>query len=161
MGFFGAYLFDGSQWSSHEPGSALPGAGLWLLVDIHDSDFTTVSYGPPGSGSGVAFLGYTPRAYFEDAKASEPTDVAREAAGLTDWWELRNEAGDIQRSAKEAELRLYLAGDDDWPEDEDEDEEDDTEDVDDAEVFVEIKTARFLKGLDLPLPDDLQDMGAL
>lgn len=56
-------------------------------------------------------------------------------------------------------MRLYLAGDDDWPEDEDEDEEDDAEDVDDAEVFVEIKTAHFLKTLDLPLPGDL--MGAL
>lgn len=85
MGFFGRYLFDGSQWSGHEPGSALSEAGPWLHVDIHDSDFTTVTYGPPGRGSGVAFLGYTPRAYFEDAKASELTDVAKEAAGLTDW----------------------------------------------------------------------------
>ena len=159
MGFFGTYLFDGIQWSSHKPGNALPEAGPWLLVDIHDSDFTTVSYGPSGRGSGVAFLGYTPRAYFEDANASEPTDVAKETAGLTDWWALRNQAGDTQRSAKEAEVRLYLAGADDWPEDEDV--EDDAEDVDDAEIFVEIKTARFLKDLGLPLPEDLQDVAAL
>ncbi len=57
----------------------------WLLVDIHDSDIATIAYRPTGSGSGVAYLGVTPRTYFEDPGASAPSDVAREAGGLVEW----------------------------------------------------------------------------
>jgi hypothetical protein len=51
----------------------------WLVVDIHDSYVATIAYRPAGSGSGVAYLGVTPRTYFEDPDASAPTDVVREA----------------------------------------------------------------------------------
>ncbi|MEU0077643.1 hypothetical protein ABZY58_06995 [Micromonospora tulbaghiae] len=87
-----------------------------------------------------------------------PTDAAREAAGLSaSWAHQHGRAGGTERETKEAELAAYLAEDlnpVDTDHDHDEDEDDD-EDLDDAEVFVEAKTARFLAALDLPVPDDL------
>lgn len=61
-------------------------------------------------------------------------------------------ASDTERRAKEAEPVAYLAEDLD-PADIDLDDEDDDDDLDDADIFVEIKTARFLAVLDLPVPD--------
>ncbi|MBQ1028902.1 hypothetical protein KBX26_02625 [Micromonospora sp. C97] len=154
MGFFGTYLFDGGRWTAHGANEqpALPEP--WLLVDIHDSDIATLTYRPAGPGSGIAYLGYTPRTYFENPDASAPTDVVREAAGLSVWWaQQRGGASDIERSAKEGELTAYLAADldpaDIGPDDEDDD------DLDDAEIFVEVKAARFLTALGLPTPDAL------
>jgi hypothetical protein len=166
MGFFGTYLYDGDKrtWSPADPaidelgqpvdGDRPPGAAEpWLLVDIHDSDFTIVSYRPAGRGTGTAYLGTTPRTYFEDERASAPTDVPREAAGLADWWgRTRGGAGGAERAAKEDELRGYLAEDLDPEVDLDEDE---AEELDDGEVFVEVKTRRFLAALDLPVPEEL------
>jgi hypothetical protein len=160
MGFFGTFLYDGSGWTdaqpSHDPGDAHPGA--WLLVDIHDSDITTLTYAPAGPGTGVAYVGVTPRTYFEDDSASRPTDVVREAAGLATWWAARRPGGAPHDAllAKEAELLGYLAQDVD-PEDDDLDDGDETDvdALDDADVFVEIKTARLLTALDLPLPTEL------
>jgi hypothetical protein len=57
------------------PTSRQPSPSL-LLIDIHGSDITTITYQPTGSGSGVAYLGVTPRTYFEDPWASAPTDDA-------------------------------------------------------------------------------------
>jgi hypothetical protein len=126
----------------------------WFVVDIHDSDIATVVYRPAGPGSGVAYLGHTPRTYFEDPGASAPTDTAREAAGLGFWWaQLHAGADDTNRRAKEAELVVYLAEDLD-PAEVDLDDED-SDELDDADVFVEIKTARLLSALDLPLPNEL------
>ena len=154
MGFFGTYLFDGHQWTAHQPAEQPTIPEPWLLVDIHDSDIATLIYRPAGPGRGVAYLGDTPRTYFKNPDASAPTDVAREAAGLGAWWvQQHGGASDTERSAKEAELAAYLAEDLD-PTDIDLDDEDDN-DLDDAEIFVEVKTARFLAALDLPVPDDL------
>ncbi|WP_192749898.1 hypothetical protein [Actinopolymorpha pittospori] len=128
-----------------------------MQLDIHDSDITTVRYRPVGSGTGVAYLGTTPRTYFEDQIASAPTDVAREAAGLANWWaQLRGGVNEVERSDKEAELAGYLAYDED-PAEIDLDEDEDVDQLDDAEIFVEVKTARFLETLGLPLPEDLAD----
>ncbi|MEU4532501.1 hypothetical protein AB0F49_30140 [Micromonospora ureilytica] len=78
----------------------------------------------------------------------------REAAGLSVWWaRQRGGASDSERSAKEGELTAYLAADLD-PADIDPDDEDD-DDLDDAEIFVEVKAARFLTALGLPMPDAL------
>jgi hypothetical protein len=55
-----------------------------------------------------------------------------------------------QREAKAAELADYLARDE-IPEEAPTAEEA----LDDAEVFVEIKTSRFLTALGLPIPEDL------
>ena len=84
----------------------------WLHASVHDSDFTAVTYRPTGPGSGVAFLGYTPRSYFEIADESAPTDVVRESAGLMYWWALVHGATSADEiTAKNAELIGYLAAD--------------------------------------------------
>jgi hypothetical protein len=152
MGFFGTFVFDGSTWLT-EPGAQKRVGEPSLLVDIHDSDIATIVYRPAGPGSGVAYLGFTPRSYFEDDDASAPTDVAREAAGLAAWWRLRASASDAEAAAKEQELAGYLAAD--ISPDEDVDAAEIGRELDDAEVFVEVKTARFLAALGLPLPEDL------
>lgn len=146
MGFFGKFLFDGQLWTEVESGKkvAPPDAGFWLVVDIHDSDFAAVTYRPAGPGSGVAFLGYTPRSYFERPEAPR-TDVDREAAGLAAWWAgRRSGATDAERDAMAAGIRPFLAADLDSegavaasPED-------------DEDVFVEARTDRFLVALGLP-----------
>jgi hypothetical protein len=153
MGFFGTYHFDGHSWMPHYSDKLPDGPEPWLLVDIYDSDIATIAYRPTGSGSGVAYLGVTPRTYFEDEDASTPTDVAREAAGLAEWWaHYRGVADDTERGAKAVELVTYIAADTN-PDELDSDKNDDEgagEDLDDADVFVEAKTARFLAVLDLP-----------
>ncbi|WP_306209787.1 hypothetical protein [Actinoplanes sp. RD1] len=157
MGFFGNFLFAGGAWASYDYEEQLPEAGEpWLAVTVHDSDVATVSYQPAGAGSGVAYLGLTPRTYFESADASPPTDVAREAAGLAAWWAALTGAATAARRAKEAELAEYLA--EDIEPDIDLDEELDVDELDDAELFVEIKTALFLRALGLPLPAELEPM---
>ena len=152
MGFFGTYLFDGSRWAEVDPESVPVIAEPWLFLDIHDSDVATVAYAPGGSGSGVAYLGFTPRTYFEIATASEPTDTVREAAALVAW---RARIAGAKASARplptpEA-IQRFLAIDDPPF---DPDAEDDG-DLDDADVFVERRAVIFLQALDLPLPDGL------
>jgi hypothetical protein len=158
VGFFGRYVFDGNTWHGLDPDSnrAPELAAPWLSVDIYDSDIVTVRYEPAGPGSGIAYLGCTPRTYFEDESASAPTDVLREAEGLAFWLVRQQGRGD------EAELRELIASfladdiqeerlDDDF----DDDWEDDADDLDDAEIFVEVKMARFLQAVGLPVPDEL------
>ncbi|KAB8196345.1 hypothetical protein FH608_006180 [Nonomuraea phyllanthi] len=153
MGFFGTYFYDGVRWQEREPDQEQDLAEPWLMVNIYDSDIATVIYQPTGPGAGVAYLGYTPRTYFEDPEASAPTDVEREAAGLVSWWShVHGVADGAEREVKERELRAYLA-EDIAPEDVEWDEEEDVDQLDDAEIFVEVKTVRFLGALDLPVPD--------
>lgn len=152
VGFFGTYAYENGQWKTLSEGELPPLAEPSLWIDIHDSDITSVVYTPAGPGSGVAYLGLTPRTYFENPNASDPTDTLREAAGLAAWWGLLNSGGDVP--AKQAELLAYLAEDEDpeafeWTESEDIDE------IDDGEVFVEVKTRRFLAALGLPVPAEL------
>jgi hypothetical protein len=79
--------------------------------------------------------------------------VAQEAERLADWWALlHGETDEARRAAKAAELSAYLAYD--GPQRFRQDEDPAVE-----EVFVEVKTVRFLAALDLPLPDELQDIG--
>lgn len=147
MGFFGLYLYDGSLWSELDQEATPSASEPWLLVRIYDSDITEVSYAPLGPGSGVAFLGYTPRLYFEDETASAPTDPDHEAQGLATWWAaLHPEADEGAHAAKASELKAFLASDDPSGDDEDEDDE---------EVLVEVKTARFVRALGLPTPAGL------
>jgi hypothetical protein len=150
VGFFGSYLFDG-QWKPVE--GAHGATEPWLTVEVHDSDITTVVYRPPGPGSGVAYLGCTPRTYFEDESASAPTDVRREARGLAAWWAgLHGVVGEAEMAAKERELSAFLAEDVD-PADVPDDLDEDIDDLDDGEIFVEVKTVRFLSALGLSAPD--------
>ncbi|MER7505125.1 hypothetical protein AB0L05_32370 [Nonomuraea pusilla] len=157
MGFFGTYLYDGQRWTAHEDDPPPPPTEPWLMVNIYDSDIATVVYQPQGRGSGVAYLGFTPRTYFEDDEASPPTDVVREAMGLADWWMWRGRGeGEVEHAVKASELLGYLAQDED-PEEIELDDEEDVVDLDDADVFVEVKAARFLEALDLPIPEFFSD----
>jgi hypothetical protein len=156
VGFFGAYVFDGGTWHSFDPDSdQVPDfAGRWLSVHIHDSDFAIVRYQPAGLGSGTAYLGCTPRTYFEDESASAPTDVLREAEGLTAWLALQQGTSDT------AELRELVASfhADDAQEQllaDDPDLADDTGDPDDEDIFVEVKVSKFLNAVSLPVPAEL------
>jgi hypothetical protein len=149
MGFFGQFHFDGTAWTAPRDDAVPP----WLSVDIHDSDIATITYEPAGPGTGIAFLGETPRTYFEDDTASEPTDVAREAAGLAEWWSGINDMADVWD--KERELVGYLAEDGDKAQAATDDDLDDLDEIADEDIFVEVKVARFLDALDLPVPDDL------
>ncbi|ALG06158.1 hypothetical protein [Kibdelosporangium phytohabitans] len=144
MGLFGTYLYDGDSWTAHDADIRPESTGPWLMVDVHDSDIAIISYHPPGPGTGVAYIGVTPRVYFDDENASDPTDVAREAEGLAAW---REELGVSPVTSDD--LVDFLAEDDPekWGDDEDEDE---------VESFVEAKTAEFLTALNVPVPDDLR-----
>jgi hypothetical protein len=150
VGYFGSFLFDGRGWTEADADDVhLPDGEYWLHVNIHDSDIATITYHPTGPGSGIAYLGCTPRTYFEEPTASLPTDVRREAEGLTVWWAgRRGGATDTDRVAMMARIRPYLAHDV-RPEDIEFDGEED-QDLDDAEVFVEVKTDQFLVTLGLP-----------
>jgi hypothetical protein len=151
MGFFGTYLFDGRQWWEHDPEEEPSIAEPWLLVDIHDSDIATVRFAPSGRGSGIAYLGFTPRTYFADDSASESIDVAREAEGLAEWWgQLHVNADEVAKAAKARQVIGFLACDDDSGE-----RDDQRSETDDADIFVEVKTARFLRALGLSLPEGL------
>lgn len=144
MGFFGTYAYEHGVWTELPEGQLKEFTEPWLWIDIHDSDITSVVYAPIGSGTGVAYLGLTPRTYFENDNASDPTDVAREAKGLAEWWAAQAQHADADQVAKEQELAGYLAKDenpDEWE-----------EDIDESEVFVEVKTLRFLAALGLPQP---------
>ncbi len=155
VGFFGKFLFDGQAWTEVESGTrvAPPDAEFWLVVDIHDSDFAAVQYRPAGPGSGIAFLGYTPRSYFGRPEAPR-TDVDREAAGLAAWWAGRQgDAAGASRDAMAAGIRPFLAADLDpsdlGPSDPDAGAPD-AGSRDDDDIFVETKTDRFLVTLGLP-----------
>lgn len=174
MGFFGTYILTGDIWSRAPelapeavPRWVSAGEAPWLYMEIHDSDLTILRYEPAGPGSGIAYLGYTPRTYFEDDDASEPTDVDAEAAGLAAWLALRPGA---PAGVDASVIKPYLAEDLGPPDaapcdaapcdsagfDEAEEFDDDIDtDIDEGEIFVEIKTARLLRQLGLPLPDDL------
>jgi hypothetical protein len=147
MGLFATWQYDGA-WIHVAPDSEPSGTEPCLWLGIHDSDFVTVKYRPVGSGTGIAFLGFTPRTYFEDEEASPPTDTARESLGLAQWWTV-NRAPAVDLDTKAAELQVFLA--------EDLDPDAFEEDLDEDDIFVERKAERFLQALGLPLPPDLDE----
>jgi len=155
VGFFGAYVWDGSDWHDFDPDAdeSPSCAPFWLSVAIHDSDFATVRYAPAGSGSGAAYLGYTPRAYFDDESASAPTDVLREADGLATW--LARQQGRSDDAVLRELIVSFLAEDRPEQLDSGDEEVDDADDLDEADIFVEVKVARFLMAVGLSVPDEL------
>ena len=156
MGFFGGYVFDGTTWHGFDLDSdhRLDIAAPWLSVYIHDSDIATVRYQPHGPGSGTAYLGYTPRTYFDDESASEPADVFREAEGLALWLirqRDRNDAVELREL-----IAPFLAGDfREQQSGEHADGAENADDLDDAGIFVEVKVSRFLTAAGLPVPHEL------
>jgi hypothetical protein len=147
MGLFATWMYVDAAWAHMPPDADPDGSEPWLWVDIHDSDFVTIQYSPHGDATGVAFLGFTPRTYFEDETASEPTDRQREALGLAQWW-ASTRSGPVDLEAKAAEIQAFLAEDLAPGLDEDLDEDD---------IFVELKTERFLSAISGPPPPDLDE----
>ncbi|MCW2786972.1 MAG: hypothetical protein JWP74_3489 [Marmoricola sp.] len=146
MGFFGTYVYDGSDWYEVDPDKVPAGRlsppSLW--VQIHDSDFAVLVYAPYEPGTGIAFLGDTPRTYFEDPIASIPTDVATEATGLAAW--VATVLGNV--GPQPDQIQGWLAQDDM------DDESADTG-IDDDAGYVENKVSKFLMFLGLPVPAGL------
>jgi hypothetical protein len=145
MGISGAYVYSGGQWTSQERGQRPDVAEPWLMVDVHDSDFTTVTYSPAEPGNDVACLGDTPQARTSRA------DAERAAEGLARWWAGLHEVGDEEFDAKRRQIEAYLVVDPGS----DEPKPGDGGEKDPAETHAELKTSRFLVALDLPVPDPL------
>lgn len=146
VGFFGGFLYDGRSWTEIDRSDMTAPSVPWLHVDIHDSDFAVLTYRPAGPGTGTAFIGYTPSAYFGEPDAGPPTDAPREAAGLAAWWAgLNPSASAAGRDTVAATLLPYLATDE--PQD---DEDDDEFEDDGSSPFVEDKVDDFLTALGLP-----------
>lgn len=158
MGFFGSFLYAGGEWSVVDVDEVDEVPLPALLVAVHDSDIAFVSYLPVGPGTGTAYLGHTPRVYFENEEASPPTDPLLEAAALATWWGAVHEHGCDEVAAKAVEILPFLATDE---------VEDETggaavaaadiqhQDLPDDDVFVEVTLQRFLTVLDVPIPTEL------
>jgi hypothetical protein len=124
----------GMTWGSgHELDIEAP----WLSVDIYDSDFAAVRYEPPGPGSGTAYLGNTPRTYFDAESASAPADMPREAEGVACWI---GQQGRVVSAELRELIASFLASDSraerPWA----------GAELDDADIFVEIKLSLFPGG---------------
>jgi hypothetical protein len=140
VGFFGNYVYTHGRWALVDADAGIPPqAGVWLSVSIHDSDFTMVRYFPPGAGNGEAFLGFTPRVYFEEPSASAPTNAPLEAVGLVSW----TRAAGTGVAPRVEVIEAFLATDE-------QDDQDEDADLPADEVFAELKTARFVTALGLP-----------
>ena len=109
-------------------------------------------YHPVGSGSGVAYLGVTPRIYFEDPRASAPTDVEREARALAAWATGSSPSSADPVAALSARIQPLLATADEetW-------DEADPVELDDNDLFVERKTLTLIAVLGLPEPEGYWD----
>jgi hypothetical protein len=129
LGYFGKFVYSNERWSQDA------GGHVYLSIDIHDSDFATITYSPAVSGKGVCYLGMQPRDYFADTTASEPVDVAAEASGLAIWArQTLDQDVDIEA------LRPLLAQ---------------AGDIEPQDDFVEKTVHRFLDLLHLPVPEGL------
>lgn len=135
MGFFGAYMYAEGRWSDVDMDDEVSTpAEPWMFVLIYDGDIGTVRYAPSGEAAGEAFVGFTPRVYFDDENASRPTDPARESHGLAAW------ARAVVGSEVDAsQVASFLASDD----------------SDDSDGVVETHLAELLTYLGLTLPADL------
>lgn len=150
MGFSGSYVYDGTSWSELDGEVGLLATQPVeprLSISVHDSDIATVSYAPRGVGTGIAYLGFTPRTYFDDPNASRPTDVALEARGLASWSGALGDGPDERETTNL--VASLLASDVDTDAD---------EELDDADVFVEDTVVRLLTALGMPVPDGLLDL---
>jgi hypothetical protein len=147
MGFSGTYVYSDGTWTAQERGQRPEVAEPWLMVEVHDSDYTTVTHSPAEPGTGAVRLGRTPG---EDETSQ--VDIERAAAGLATWWAgLRGSGGEEETAAKRRQIAAYLAADPGA----DEPKAGDGGEQDPAEAFAELKTTRFLVALDLPVPGGL------
>lgn len=101
MGLFMTQTFAAGRWSASEPAST-----PFLTVEVHDSDIAIVTYAPAPASGGLVYLGFQPRDYFEDPKASPEIDLDEQAAGLASWAK-----GATGASVEAASIRPLLAED--------------------------------------------------
>jgi hypothetical protein len=154
VGYFGAWLLETGTWTSAEAPVGGEVTSPWLHVEIHDSDWAAIRYSPSFGGRGVAYIGMTPRIYFEDETASAPTDRAAESRAIAAW--VANVVGGDSAQLQPT-VASYLAEDrdPDWesilPLD------DSPSSMADEDVFVEQRVARFLEATGLGVPEQYFD----
>ena len=130
MGLFARFVYSDGAWRDDEAADGL------LAIDIHDSDIATIDF-RSATTRGRFYLGFQPRDYWEDPKASEVVDADTETANFGAWAE---EALGVHVTA--AEIRPLLA--DDGAEEP-------------ADDFVEETVVRLIRLLRLPIPNELED----
>jgi hypothetical protein len=97
--------------------------------------------------------GHHARVYFGDATASAPTNTELEADALARWL---TQSGRARDDADEQRVRDTIVGY--LATDEPSRSGDVDTDLDDADVFVEIKTVRLLRSIGLPVPEALAEV---
>lgn len=159
-GFFGAQLWAAGVWTEiDQSGEAFDAPDEpWLFVSIHDSDIAALQYAPSGAGTGQAFLGLTPRDYFDDPRASDATDPVREGLGLAAWAR-RATGATLDPSTVEGFLAADLTGDETGTGDLDLSSFELTDGLDEAEVFVELKVAQLLAVMGVAVPQEFNSRG--
>lgn len=88
MGNWNCYVLADGDWSVYTTPDEIPETlpDRTLRLFLADSDFAEVRYDPVTSpGTGAAFVGFTPRTYFENDEAPGCTDTAPDSAGLAAW----------------------------------------------------------------------------
>lgn len=159
----GGWLFQGCAWrplalpSARSDDIAIRRIGSlrtpWLHLRIQDSAVATLRYAPCLKGSGVAYLGLSPRAYFGPTSPAPTVDRDREAAAIAAWVAGTN-GSQGSRPDRPADLASvvwdFLAPDElpDW-------DNEDADQVPDEDIFVEFKVLRFLAAVGLPRPTGL------
>ncbi|MPQ98227.1 hypothetical protein GB931_09905 [Modestobacter sp. I12A-02628] len=133
MGYFARFTYSDGAWVP-TPSLDRP----QLVVDVHDSDVATIDHRTADGVTGRFFLGYEPRAYFDDGDADPPVDRPAAAAGFARW--VREVEG---REVDPARVEELLASGD--PDDDPED------------VFVEQTVERLLVLAGIPVPEELAD----
>jgi len=114
VGFFSGYLFSGGgwqEWDAHGDRGAV--AEPWMSLLIHDSDLAILAYRPGAAGSGVAYVGGTPRLVFDDESEPAAPDRKREAAALAHWVTAATAASAFDLPRLESVIEGFLATDDD------------------------------------------------
>ena len=134
MGRFEQYVYSNGKWS--DTAEASP----WLGIAIHDSDFATVGFELAPGRSGLFYLGFQPRDYFDSPDESADVDIQEQAATLAEW---AHQA--LSVSVDPARIASIMA----------------VEGVEEPiDVFVEETVIRLLRLLELPLPADLEGSSA-
>lgn len=148
VGFTGGFRFDGQTWTECECDHRPAESEAWtLLLRVLDSDFAIVEYPLSGTAFGSAYLGAPPSPH--GGPVLTEADSAREAAALAGLWARREGVGEARRDTKAAEIVGLFATDASR-------EAGGRRDLDDvAEIFAEVKAARLLLALDIPVPEGL------
>jgi hypothetical protein len=87
MGNWNCYRYADDAWTVFAGPDEIPEVGdRDLRFFLADSDLAEVRYFPAAApGTGSAFVGHTPRTYFDDPDAPGCTDSAADAIGLATW----------------------------------------------------------------------------